>query len=824
MTSPNGAPRTLRSISLLVLFSLVATACQLVEGNQYRQTADDYFVSASVTSELALLVSQACDDDTDCLGGFFDTIFAPRASPDIDTGGEQLVDLISAQSAGGGLNDQFGALSPGDCLRVPKNGDPISVEPAGSDDCDAGESLAGENIVCDFSTIPTGDNGVGWELVAGAASHVVSRSTGGSFEVIHTTSEGVQFLDENPPVAATYRVQAFAASGALVGTGQCIDEAFDVGVDPDFYSPPTLPDGEVGGTGSNGLPTPIPATPPPPASALPETAGHVCTAGFLRQDLPAGGGTTKYARITVPRGTTLVMDVGNYKTETFSGNWAAEVNLYDRNDDGTLGVRRDRYGFSTPYYWNQTSYPNNNISVFTNSGNTREFLIQTNVLVSVSVSASEGAYFTAENFRFVDADGEVVGKPCELPQAASCKADGGNVFFLEPTVIDGETYQGCYFHDSCVSDLPSIVGAVSEWACENDDWLKAALVVAGATAFVLGVIVIGPGIAVAGGLNALAAAPVGFLGTGAAATISITFAGGSSTIWTIAGGAGIIGGAAAVAYGLLADENPVEYTFDAGTGTITTTAPSVTDVLADRSATVSQINNNPDLPQAQRDGLIRAIKYAVATCLASMTVGVAQRIASVVWPGQDVTDGTGFVRVVEGVTQHVCEFVPIIVSGGLSKTTLRPIAQATAHISEVLYNTAPVATEQHTGLQPDLPRTEWFFLDRRVGGRTEWYTANAYGCSVQNVGNDCDEWPWAATNQYGPAAGDKAQAHLRIISSSHNRVSGRELQTFYGSGIGCGVGDGELFMAVPVPAELMLANAGPLSGLPIPTQFVCPAL
>lgn len=184
---------------------------------------------------------------------------------------------------------------------------------------------------------------------------------------------------------------------------------------------------------------------------------------------------------------------------------------------------------------------------------------------------------------------------------------------------------------------------------------------------------------------------------------------------------------------------------------------------------------------------------------------------------------------------HACTGISIIVPAGrtnprsTSKRGSKPIYQATQHMSEAVYGT-PAETSQlpfhDSPLEaPDnlvngpTGNREWIPLKRWQGRSLgDWYTSSPYYCEPDDRQTDnCDEYPWKATNQGGPTnralEPQTPLPHLRIINAEHNKDSGRELGSFYAR---CHVDDNEWFLSIPAPLEEipLLGDDGLLNDLP----------
>ena len=176
----------------------------------------------------------------------------------------------------------------------------------------------------------------------------------------------------------------------------------------------------------------------------------------------------------------------------------------------------------------------------------------------------------------------------------------------------------------------------------------------------------------------------------------------------------------------------------------------------------------------------------------------------------------------DGTTRHACEFVPIYMPAGAVAAGVTPITQQTLHTREALYGDAfpDLGTPEHSGISLNNPQVQWTFLNRETKDRTRWYQEGVFNCKKK--GWDCDEFPYHSTAQGGSAT-VVPTPHLRLIDPVQNRSQGSDLGTFYNRT--CNVAQGDLFMVVPVPSELLVTSWVPAVGEHfelVPTQHICP--
>ncbi len=276
---------------------------------------------------------------------------------------------------------------------------------------------------------------------------------------------------------------------------------------------------------------------------------------------------------------------------------------------------------------------------------------------------------------------------------------------------------------------------------------------------------------------------------------------------------------------------------DPVTGDQFTSPPRVPDIVV-AAAVLARIEQflDPDLPPEERaeleEGYVRAYDQAISNCVALFLQELIEVVAEV----NPVETGKFFVALrdfnlpasvtlddisefgwyeIKGDARHVCEGVPVYLPGSVSSLGgNNSIVEATLHMSEALGTIdASGWTNPFAGPQP-APRPEWQFLTREVStdpNRRNWLaTAGGdFGCRGSHEDDDqCDEWPWAATQQGGFNENLDLRPHLRIINASENSRSGAELGQFYSSPrqnvpIACGVEDGQFFMTLPLTALIL---------------------
>lgn len=673
---------------------------------------------------------------------------------------------------------------------------------------------------CGFVVFPSGGVDVFWDVEPGPGA-VIERSVDGGSWVLVAAVPGGEFVFADSAAPGGLLGYRLVLGGDPASSVECVEHAHDVGVSAGDSPLPRLASGEVGASGpaagaASAVPVSIVGGAPSPD---PVVAPELCSVGAHRHSLSPVRDPQVHTRVSIPTGAALRFDIDNVKIPSGdNGNWYAKVELYVANADGSVGARVGSVGWTTPYYWHGATHQFRRDVQFVNNTAGTEFVLRTLSDTVVSIKASTQAYFDIVNARIVNpGTGELVGRPCDTANVEQCRAQGGTVFMAEPMLVDGRWLQGCFAYESCVADLPQFAGflaGAAEWACENDELLHELLVVAGGAVLVLS------GVAVFGA-SAAALAPL-VRGVGMVAspeTLAVGVVRGGMTIFAEQGArtgvtvlvaaALTLGGVTAIASGaidLLADDPtlvPQQLDEDPDGGFDVT--PAVIAQMYDRSNFAARYQPSVDpLEQAQQR---RAIEAALATCVATIDTTAAQQILDEVSADPPVVDGPDdlFVATPDG-QRHLCELIDLYLPGGRhAGGEGAPMSQATLHIRETLYAEPAVTPLLHTGTQPPVPRPEWHFLTR-AGGRVDgWYRQPDFNCEASTPYH-CDEWPWQSTAQGWPIDPGHHQPHLRIILGAHNSTAGSDLGSFYSA---CQVGDGEAFVTVPLPRELLYPDWAP---------------
>jgi len=743
---------------------------------------------------------------------------------DLYAGADKYVIYRSVDGAGPywrGAVDDPGVLFA--CDAYPSQGGSVVYEVAARDasntEIGRGPCLEGERpFYCEAAAVPAGQIVGLRDLVVNAVSYDVERSNApGVWLVIESLDEANNEMeDTNPGVSPSYRLMARDAGGAALAVFDCEATTLDPGADQAAYDPPTAPSGAIGGSGPGAGETPAleylnnePVTPAPNSPNTPVTAESLCSANGLYRALPAQNQTSVWASLIVPAGGEVIIDIANRKNGLTRGNWAAAARMYQRNANGTAGAQIESFSFAPPYRWTQVEYRYNDRSLGTNNGPTGEFLIELRQFNDISIAASEGARYLVDNVRIVDADGEVTSRPCDLVDIRECQ-ESGNLLFTEGQTIDGTSYgRGCYTYQSCFSDLPSVAGVLndlSEWACENDDFLEKALVAGVVIVIVLGVVV-------------LAAAPAAAAAAGTVLYSGLAVASLPATIAGIPTNIFLIGVAAAGLLALAAWPSDLDVPpdfLDRYVGDPIKVEELNGELVISGDTLVKQIAANvamdaiiDALADPENEDEARNIaERAIETCVAEMADPTlqAQVIANYV-PAGAVQDGATVT--VNGEDQHLCEFIPIYIPGAGTWAKGFPMREATVHISQVVNGTPGVnealypGTPSQTNPELDPPQAQWIVLNRqKPPNDRKWRTdpMKPYKCKGMFRVSDCDEWPAAATTQGGEPGAGVVQPHLSIMHWRHNRRGGSDLNSFYD---GCGVEDKDVFLAIPMPPAML---------------------
>lgn len=352
------------------------------------------------------------------------------------------------------------------------------------------------------------------------------------------------------------------------------------------------------------------------------------------------------------------------------------------------------------------------------------------------------------------------GNGCPPATPQTCAKAGGNVFYTEPTVVDGEQREGCYKDDSsCIADIPTELSNVQ---CDpNDIFTKSMAAAAG----------VGAVIWIDG--DAIAA-----IGAGAG---SITV--GQVIVF------GLVGLVAVGVLWVLINGVPVRLTIgptDPQTIAAVDANTAVIDDVINRMPTVATDN-----PGYTGEALEWAARLAMYECVKDLAL---DNLIAFLGPlGGLVDPVTGMVA--GAVPRHVCEVIPTYLPGGATAPGGAPMVSATMHIRDVLYGERNGTETQSTN--PPTPQIQWQILTKAAHPddttNSQWHSNAPYNCTGSGPGGThCDEWPWFATKQGGPGA------HLRIINGYENGNGGADLSSFYSK---CNVNDGGSFLVTPRSAS-----------------------
>lgn len=352
------------------------------------------------------------------------------------------------------------------------------------------------------------------------------------------------------------------------------------------------------------------------------------------------------------------------------------------------------------------------------------------------------------------------GDGCPPATAEACIKAGGNVFYTEPTVVDGEQRQGCYEDDSsCIDDLPVQLSATE---CDPNDIFTKSLVASAGAAFVV-VLDDETLLLLAGSVSAPE------VGVVLAATLVVT------------------------AFTHISfDDLPldvVRVTDDPQTIATVQADPGVINDVMTRLPTVAADN-----PGYSGEQLTQAAQLAMENCVRD--IALDEVISWLGGFGSLVDPITGLIDMGGGVTRHVCELFKVYEPGGSTAPGGASMISASLHIRDVLYG-------EHNGVDtqtgnPTPPQIQWQILTRATsptGSPTRgWYKNSPYYCqgsSSASPPTGCDEWPWYRTAQGGPGA------HLRVIDGAENSNGGSDLGSFYAT---CNVSVNTVFLVVPLSA------------------------
>ena len=446
-----------------------------------------------------------------------------------------------------------------------------------------------------------------------------------------------------------------------------------------------------------------------------------------------------------------------------------------------------------------------------------------------------------------------IGIPKEEPpsyqeQVQRCQENGGGYFFVEPVLVDGQLYVGCVVDDGCVSTLPSKLGDLAAWSCENQDFLKAALVVGA-------VVVVGLAVApiiVAGLPAGVAAGSAGFVLPKAALGAGLFAAGGIAVINTFI---------VQTQNGDLPIAEVID--FERLEEVLLGDVPKLEDEVAEQieeagvleRLITERINDElfgedvepPSSLTPSEAARARRLVRATTACLA---LGAGQFVSeNVVQQLVERAFGNGATYIFDAVSglvedipgqeqaRHLCELVSIYLPGGLNGSTGTPILAATLHISDVLYGRRDGVSDdgkirwgegRDWDQAPQTPygngRPDWSLVSRRAPGmerNRNWLAPCSIASSSQVVDPlphpvtgalpdlvaQCDEYPLAILNtldviEAGPGP------HLRHILRTENSSAGNDLANrMWSSTDSCGVDIGEYFFVIPQTLTAVFADA-----------------
>ncbi|MEM9519648.1 MAG: LamG domain-containing protein [Actinomycetota bacterium] len=393
----------------------------------------------------------------------------------------------------------------------------------------------------------------------------------------------------------------------------------------------------------------------------------------------------------------------------------------------------------------------------------------------------------------VEAAGELIGISPDIESVVTCASNGGNIFFEVSTYVstEDEFLEGCYYVESCISDMVSVVGAIAEWSCTNQDRLLSILDAVAVPAEILHNVTD----EVVSGAPSVGAA-LAYVGTAGSspvlvppAEITIPLPGGTpppaptnatgsllqqqgpgstgGTSWTLRAG------------GLLLLTSEIAYQ----TTEFVDTPDRVETALLRDIGLIERIGDTirvtPDLAPVDAD---RQRRIAAMTCV--QTIAVDQVAAAT---GQ-VLDADGF----NSSGEHACELIDVFLPGS-SWTTAGGVVRNTVEATTVDANaiTSGTAPAVLTRRQPSWP----IFHTQTVNG--------AAICSAP-TGQECQDYPFRSTYEGGRANWDLGKVVVLPIDFDANQGEGNALNAFYGAAQGCDVKDGtppDTFVVVPMPGQ-----------------------
>ena len=410
--------------------------------------------------------------------------------------------------------------------------------------------------------------------------------------------------------------------------------------------------------------------------------------------------------------------------------------------------------------------------------------------------------------------------PSYTERANNCANVGGQYFFEEPYNVDGTIYSGCVFDNSpCISALPTFIGDVAEWVCENDPMLLNILSDGGVLVPNMGMVLVGPnfvdGNQIFGLQDTITEAP-GLVVKGA---VTIVVAGavyvahlGKYVYVGTRHVVKLVGEAASAIWDALQEDEEYREAVDRAIREI--------EDYANNGA----YDDDPNPPAKDSpEGLLLAfvLRTAQLTCVALAVSSqiflddLSQFVANQLPEGTIFDTSRRLVQLAGETTyEHVCRFMPIYLPGGKSRAG-NDILANTLHQFDVLngkragaspnltVETGPdwVGTPQ-TEYLDGIGRPDWFILEYRGAnsGRSRTWFESTCSRGSNALGGECDEFPMASVNAFGlDPDGVLGGAHLRTIDILANSNGGQDFgsQMLSGSNRGCHLEAGERFILFP---------------------------
>ena len=718
---------------------------------------------------------------------------------------------------------------------------------------------------CWFRELPASQGyGVGWEWESAADTdeHRVLRSIdAGAMEHRAVVDDGETEWQDTDVVAgaAQFRVERVDAAGSTVASADCVELESEP-VDAASAGLPVLPDGTPGVDAAGASQAAI----PPAVTNVPgEAPLDVCEAGF-GMNLEVPDGTAAVAYVDIPAGATLKLDLVNRKENPDSrGNWTGFLAIAYMGPDGSWqGNASGNLYFGAPYWWSQHEYTQP-MTMYTNNGPDARFFLYGQTSTQVSVNWRDEASWYVNNLSFEDAQGNLIGRPCDVAGTFACEAQGGTAYIAEPILVDGEIRHGCYdLSGGCAAEIAPVIDAVANWACENDEFLEDLMAVAQVTVVVLGtVVLIGPAVGVATALTSAASRTAVQIATGRIAAGTLASEAGAAKIWAILGTGVVAAGALVLAGGSIQTlgsresatpvdmPDPVDWVEDFIDGGVTDDPPAyevdqgmvvpaggsgLEQILYDSSGyEETDINVDPNDPGPAQGRARDAIKFALGACsvivaMQNIPLPTLQELADAagIPGGHAVTSyDDRWVPMADGSKRHICTYIAIYVPASATLPGGFKMAEETMHHNEVLYGADARWTQYHSGDQPTIPRMGWMVLNSddkpTPHPDRKWYRDEPYRCRTTKP-NGCDEFPWFQTQQGGRPTNPADQPHLRIIDGQHNTNGGSGLQSFYSDGR-CNINQAvhEPFLVIPVPNDMLVPDFTQPAPIELRSKYLC---